>query len=360
MNNKTENQLDDLVDEIKYDYDNNLTSDKIFFIFAMTSLFANIVGAISNAIIFGFSYTTIFCIVFSSLILISLLSLKIFKKPMYYNIVVVCLIIFVEFPVLYLSYREASVPYFVLGIYASIVLFSKRTRYFVGLGLFITYFLTVSLGFFYSDIYDEFIDSDPNRINLYASLFVSTIVTITTILISLNVIKNNSEKFYNEYKEMTRKIERVNHYDPLVPCYNRKYATDYLSNLSTSLAFGGVTLILCDLIDMNNVNEKYGFQTGDDLLVNFASISFKVLKGRGFIARFGGVKFLIVLNNVTIESEINKIVNEIISEFNAYYSKNRNDKFRIGYGISILKNNFNPDDEIKILTLSCHANSKNI
>ncbi|MCR4899141.1 MAG: GGDEF domain-containing protein [Acholeplasmatales bacterium] len=360
MNDRSENQLDMLVDEIKYDYTNNTTLDKLFLIFSLASLVANFIGSVSNIILFGFSFTTIVCIIFVAIVLGSLLITLLLKKSMYYNILAISLIIFIEFPILYISYREAAMPYLVLGVYASIILFSKKTKYFVCASLVLTYIITVAVSFFYDDIYLDFKDADSSNITFYASLIVSAIVSVTTIIVSLSATRNNYDKIFNEYKEMASKLERVNHYDSLAPCYNRKFAINYIENLSKSLSFSGASLVLCDLLDTNNVNEKYGIQTGDDLIINFAQIAFKILKGRGFIARFNGVKFLLVLNNVTIESEIEKIYNDIISEFNAYYSKNRDDKFRIAHGISILKNNFNTDDEIMILTLSCQANSRKL
>lgn len=352
MENRFENQLDELLNEVREDYYNTNNNNNIYFIFLLTALVSNIIGTVANIILFKLSITSIVCIVFSVLIIISTIIFKLKNKAYIFVRLSLYSIMFLEIPFLYISYREATIPYLILGIYSMLLLFKNKKMFICLTLLVIIYLSTISISYFYPDIYNEI-----DKASIYASLFTSLVISVVAILVTLYLLLSYNDKGIKELNELTKKIERVNHYDSLVPCYNRKYAVDYLESISKSNSSIAISLVLLDIENLHEINEQYGYQIGDDILVNFSQFAFNALKGRGFVSRFGGTKFLLILN-VTIETEINRLLNEMIEDIKNYYQKLKNEDLKIDYAVTICKNRFSVDDEVVILTSSLNAKQK--
>ena len=58
------------------------------------------------------------------------------------------------------------------------------------------------------------------------------------------------------------------------------------------------TLTLLDIDHFKNVNDTYGHQTGDKVLIQIAHILKKKSRKADFVARFGGEEFVVLANNM--------------------------------------------------------------
>lgn len=86
--------------------------------------------------------------------------------------------------------------------------------------------------------------------------------------------------------------------DELTGLPNRRAVTDHLAGLLDRVASGaspGAALLHCALDDFTTVNDRYGYRTGDALLVEVAARLRGATRGTGVVARFGGDEFLVVL-----------------------------------------------------------------
>jgi diguanylate cyclase (GGDEF)-like protein len=85
--------------------------------------------------------------------------------------------------------------------------------------------------------------------------------------------------------------------DSLTGSFNRRYAEQRLTNeISRSRRHGlPLTIILFDLDDFKQVNDKYGHAAGDCLLKAFAERLSKSTRGSDVAARYGGDEFLVLL-----------------------------------------------------------------
>lgn len=86
-------------------------------------------------------------------------------------------------------------------------------------------------------------------------------------------------------------------HDSLTGIYNRKAILELLKKeLSRTSRSGGILAVgMCDLDHFKKVNDKYGHQTGDEVLKGFAGIVNANLRDYDLIGRYGGEEFLIVL-----------------------------------------------------------------
>ncbi len=95
-------------------------------------------------------------------------------------------------------------------------------------------------------------------------------------------------------------VLRLARYDSLTHLPNRSQLHDHLAEaLARSEASGkpGAVLFI-DLDGFKQVNDTLGHAAGDELLVEVAERFRKSVQGSGFVARFGGDEFILVLENL--------------------------------------------------------------
>lgn len=99
--------------------------------------------------------------------------------------------------------------------------------------------------------------------------------------------------------------------DPLTKVYNRRMFDFYSQTFITSLETNGVTLLYLDLNDFKPVNDFYGHEIGDKLLVLFTKRLRENLKKDDLIIRMGGDEFAIIINESLSKSDIGIIINRL-------------------------------------------------
>ncbi len=101
----------------------------------------------------------------------------------------------------------------------------------------------------------------------------------------------------SETKEQERQLERMAHFDALTNLPNRALLTDRLQQAMAQTRQRGQTLaVAClDLDGFRTVNENYGQDAGDQVLMEVASCMKQVLRAADTVARIGGDEFVAVL-----------------------------------------------------------------
>ncbi len=96
-------------------------------------------------------------------------------------------------------------------------------------------------------------------------------------------------------------------HDTLTKIYNRKYFNEVLSKEISRAedSFSTFTLIMLDIDHFKAVNDTYGHQVGDDVLVNLAKVVTSNIRSRDLFARWGGEEFVLLLSGASERSAIN-------------------------------------------------------
>jgi diguanylate cyclase (GGDEF)-like protein len=137
-----------------------------------------------------------------------------------------------------------------------------------------------------------------------------------------NLILELDKRTNNLIIEETNRVyqEKLANTDPLTGAYNRRYlnefANDYIKIVKREKI--DFSLLIIDLDDFKNINDTYGHETGDQVLIQFVKIVRETIRENDLIIRFGGDEFILLLPNTSINNAkilANKIINRI-SEHN--------------------------------------------
>ena len=105
-------------------------------------------------------------------------------------------------------------------------------------------------------------------------------------------------------KEANENIRILSITDPLTKCYNRGYIQECLpKEVNRTIRYErALSVVLCDIDHFKKVNDTYGHQAGDQVLIEFVdSIKQSIRQDLDWIARYGGEEFLIVLPETSPE-----------------------------------------------------------
>lgn len=120
-----------------------------------------------------------------------------------------------------------------------------------------------------------------------------------------------------EKKQMEQNIDYLASHDILTGLYNRVY---FLNQLDSALAKAKnnkthLAILFLDLDNFKKINDSLGHDNGDKLLLMFAGRLNNDLRKNDIVARFGGDKFVIMLESVNDQKTISATTDKIIKSF---------------------------------------------
>lgn len=107
--------------------------------------------------------------------------------------------------------------------------------------------------------------------------------------------------------------------DEMTGLYNRRYALQYLDNLTKSGIYkdNSVTVMMLDLDNFKSINDTHGHIVGDSVICETARRLTQNLRGADLVARVGGEEFLVVLRDTSRE-QASKIARRMCGHINAH------------------------------------------
>ena len=139
---------------------------------------------------------------------------------------------------------------------------------------------------------------------------------ITRIVIT---IQDVTENVYLE-----RNLKDLTQQDSLTGVHNRRYLDKRLAEELVRFKRHGTlfSLILFDIDDFKMINDTYGHQFGDRILINMAGLCSTVIRGSDILARFGGEEFCIILADsagsgaISFAERLRALVENQVTRFN--------------------------------------------
>ncbi len=106
-----------------------------------------------------------------------------------------------------------------------------------------------------------------------------------------------------------KRIEYLSFHDQLTGVYNRRYFENKIRELSEKKHLP-ISIIMADLNGLKLVNDGFGHQEGDKLLIKTGEILLSNSPNKSTVARIGGDEFVVILPNTT-NSSANNIVKKL-------------------------------------------------
>lgn len=101
----------------------------------------------------------------------------------------------------------------------------------------------------------------------------------------------------DELRTSNEMLKQLSNTDPLTHIYNRRYLMDMLvKEMQRSERKGSqLSLVMIDIDHFKKINDNYGHQAGDQVLIEIADLSKSALRSYDFAARYGGEEFVLTL-----------------------------------------------------------------
>lgn len=118
----------------------------------------------------------------------------------------------------------------------------------------------------------------------------------------------------SETKRLELELRRTADHDSLTGLPNRRYMVDWLGMAIAAAKRREPSLyvLFIDLDGFKAVNDSFGHEVGDTLLVAVANCLRECLRASDFIARFGGDEFVAILTNSPSEQEIDLLMERLL------------------------------------------------
>ncbi len=141
-----------------------------------------------------------------------------------------------------------------------------------------------------------------------------------------------------KHNETIEELKILASTDPMTKLYNRRYFTKISSHILDLMKREkqNLSIIMIDIDKFKNVNDIFGHQIGDNVIITLANKLIKYQRRSDIVCRYGGEEFIILLPNTSVDGAkilAHKIRTDIeLLTINISSSKDL--KFTISLGIS--------------------------
>lgn len=124
-----------------------------------------------------------------------------------------------------------------------------------------------------------------------------------------------------ERRRTEERLEHLAHHDPVTGLPNRHFFRKRAGDLARGQAFsaGSVALLFIDLDNFKYINDTFGHDCGDQLLVGVAERLQASVRAHDMVVRFGGDEFIVLLDRIGDTAQAlrlaQKILNTILQPF---------------------------------------------
>jgi diguanylate cyclase (GGDEF)-like protein len=120
---------------------------------------------------------------------------------------------------------------------------------------------------------------------------------VTQLSDRLDVVQKELTDTRNRLRRSENEITR----DPLTGIANRRHFDRQLDLWVSRRSSRPFVLAMIDVDHFKGVNDRYGHQTGDQVLTAVTKVMRRMTRGSDLVARYGGEEFAILFSNMTLE-----------------------------------------------------------
>jgi diguanylate cyclase (GGDEF)-like protein len=187
----------------------------------------------------------------------------------------------------------------------TVVLLKEKSRVIVVILYFIEMISLMTLEALNPELILSLSGMETNMADRIFSMVMSLITISITIFILSNLYRNEQEK-----------IIELSTRDALTKQYNRRFIIGYMEKIyksSNDTELENKYAVFIDVDDFKEINDKYGHNVGDRLLIDICDTIRKTIRETDYLARMGGDEFLLIINTENI-SKAKALIKRLIEE----------------------------------------------
>lgn len=145
----------------------------------------------------------------------------------------------------------------------------------------------------------------------YISLIVAITFSYDTELsfrfaVTLFMLILLTDAIINELIRMEQKLRELTIRDPLTNAHNRRFMNHILqiTTEETRREFGPASIILIDIDHFKEINDKYGHEIGDLVLMKIVDLLHQRQRKLDYVFRSGGEEFVMILRNTDLKQAL--------------------------------------------------------
>lgn len=245
-----------------------------------------------------------------------------------------------------------KVTYLLFTFIAIIVIFIKKSYYEIT-PLYITgndyynrillFSITPMVVLFFEYIYCRIFKNQERNIRLFLVITLCILGVITELrFINLNLF--TATYMVSAFLLYSNRHEEVLNRDKLTGLYNREILEQFKNNRRRS-GKKMITFYMIDVDKFKHINDTYGHDKGDQILIHIASILKDSVRQSDYVVRYGGDEFLIVARISSVDN-IDVIIDKIAVNIERY-NKTHDIKISLSIGANIFKPNRNGKYDFK-------------
>ncbi len=156
--------------------------------------------------------------------------------------------------------------------------------------------------FVFEDLVGRFIGVEHEQESL-SIRFEYVISTVVFVVISLIFPAMVGYRLIDNHQKLTEKIKRLSEEDYLTKLHNRRKIHEILENeISRSKRYNSTfAVVLLDIDNFKNTNDKFGHNAGDQVLVQISDIIGNTIRESDIASRWGGEEFLVFCPHTNID-----------------------------------------------------------
>ena len=121
------------------------------------------------------------------------------------------------------------------------------------------------------------------------------------------LLYDDLKKEHEALKKANEEIKTLSVTDALTGCYNRGYLMERLvQEIKRAMRYqSSLSILLCDVDHFKNVNDTYGHEVGDLVLIQFIKhLTESIRTDIDWVARYGGEEFAIILPETSVKNAL--------------------------------------------------------
>lgn len=175
-------------------------------------------------------------------------------------------------------------------------------------------FLLYITCYYYSIHHEPIYQSEALKRNEPYIYMINIFITFTVLIVFSIMFLIEIEVAFDALYAKNRRLGNLANTDPLTGLFNRRTMTEHVKEMYQDYVDykKPFCLIICDIDDFKKINDTYGHDCGDEVLISISKKLSDIVRGHDFLCRWGGEEFLILLKNIEIDNA--RIIAERIRE----------------------------------------------